>query len=91
MFDPNTVTLGHIGSTLRDFSIFGALVSGLIATVWKGRGIYDATSTFFSRIIQHMDVMESGMNTLLTNHLHHIEKDLKTIARREDDERTFGE
>lgn len=90
MLDPASWTIGSIGSTLRDFSIFGALISTLIVTVWKGRGVYDAIVNFFKRIIRHMDIMEAGMNTLLTNHLHHIEKDLKALAGRKD-ETPFGE
>jgi hypothetical protein len=82
MFDPAATTVGQIGSTLRDFSIFGALMSGLVVTVWKGRGIYDAVTGFFSRIIRHMDIMERGMNTLLTNHLFHIEADLRHLTGR---------
>lgn len=69
MFDPSSITLGQVSSSLRDFAIVGVLIT----TSWKARGAYEAVTQFFTRTIKHMDVMESGMNTLLTNHLAHIE------------------
>lgn len=80
MFDPSTLTLGQVSSALRDFAIVGFLVGG----AWRARGIFDAGKKFFERLTTHMDVMESGMKTLLTNHLAHIEKDLKSLAGRKD-------
>jgi hypothetical protein len=69
MLDPSSITLGQISSSVRDFAIVGTLV----AAVWKARGVYEAVTQFFTRTMKHMDVMESGMQTLLTNHLAHIE------------------
>ena len=70
MFDPASVTLGQISSFVRDFAIVGTL----IGLSWKARGVYEAVTQFFTRTMKHMDVMESGMQTLLTNHLAHIEE-----------------
>lgn len=77
MFDPASLTLGQVSSTLRDFTIVGVLLTG----AWQARGVYEAMKGFFRRLTTHMDVMEKGMNTLLTNHLAHIEASLKQMTR----------
>lgn len=51
--------------------------------VWKGRGFYETVSKFVERITRHMDAMEHGMKALLTNHLAHIESDLKRLSGRQ--------
>ncbi|SRR5258708_31186730 len=76
MFDPSSITLGQISSSVRDFAIVGTL----IATSWKARGAYESVTQFFTRTMRHMDVMESGMQTLLTNHLAHIENSLDKMS-----------
>lgn len=76
MFDPAGITLGQISSSVRDFAIVGTLV-GLS---WKARGAYEAVTQFFTRTMKHMDVMESGMTTLLTNHLAHIETAVERMS-----------
>lgn len=85
MFDPSTLTFGQVSGTLRDFAIVGFLIT----VVWKSRGVYENVKDFFERLTKHMDVMETGMKTLLTNHLAHIEKDLKTLAGRRDEEESL--
>jgi hypothetical protein len=79
MFDPNSLTLGQVSSALRDFTVVGALLT----LVWKTRGIYESAKSFFERLTTHMDTMESGMDRLLSNHLFHIEKDLRLMAHRQ--------
>lgn len=81
MFDPAALTLGQVSSSLRDFTVVGVLIT----VAWKSRGIYDTGKNFFERLTTHMDVMEAGMKTLLTNHLTHIEQDLKKLSGRTDD------
>lgn len=76
MFDPAQLTLGQLSAAARDISIVGVL----IGASWKLRGVYESASSFFKRFVEHMDTMESGMNTLLTNHLAHMEVDLKKIV-----------
>jgi hypothetical protein len=78
MFDPAGLTLGQVSSTIRDFTVVGFL----LASAWKLRGAYEFVKQFFERWTKHMTTMERGMNTLLTNHIHHIEKDLRTLAHR---------
>ena len=85
-FDPASLTLGQISSTIRDFTIVGFLIGG----AWKARGVFEQILGFFKRLTTHMEIMERGMSTLLTNHLLHIEKDLKHIAGRKDP-KPFGE
>lgn len=72
MFDPSQLTLGQLSSSLKDFAIVGFLVG----FAWKARGFYELASNFFTRISTHMDVMEDGMDRLLTNHLPHIEQEI---------------
>lgn len=79
MFNPADVTLGQLSSTLKDLSIVGIVLVG----GWKARGIFESVSDFFDRAVKHMDAMEKGMNTLLTNHITHIEKSVEKIARRQ--------
>ena len=76
MFDPAQLTLGQLSAAARDISIVGAL----IGASWKLRGVYETVSKFIERFIKHMDTVESGLETLLTNHLAHIEVDIKKIA-----------
>ena len=78
MFDPGSLTLGQLSSSLKDFSIVGFL----IGVAWKARGFYELASGFFNRITKHMDAMEHGMNTLLTNHITHMEEDLRLMSGR---------
>lgn len=80
MFDPAQLTLGQISAAARDISIVGALITAS----WKLRGVYEQAADFFKRVNKFMEVMETGMTTLLTNHLAHIEVDLKTIARNQE-------
>jgi hypothetical protein len=84
MFDPASLTLGQISSVARDFTIVGVLLT----SAWKIRGVYENVKSFFSRLTAHMDIMENGMRTLLSNHLHHIEKDLKILSGRRDNDET---
>ena len=81
MFDPAQLTLGQVSGTLRDFTVVGLLLT----LAWKSRGVYELVRGFFKRVTTHMDVMENGMNVLLTNHLSHIEEDLKVISGRKDE------
>jgi len=81
VFDPAQLTLGQVSSALRDFAVVGFLVG----FAWKARGGFESAKKFFERLTTHMDVMEKGMTTLLTNHLSHIEADLKTISGRKDE------
>ena len=83
MFDPASLTLGQVSSAIRDFAIVGFLVGG----AWKARGIFEGGKKFFERLTTFMDTVEEdsayirqGMHTLLSNHLTHIEADLKKMA-----------
>ena len=86
MFDPAQLTLGQVSSVLRDFTVVGVLLT----VAWKSRGVYEKARGFFERLTNHMDSTEKDMQTLLgsmdvlvSNHLTHIERDLKIMARRQ--------
>jgi len=87
MLSPSTMTVAELVSTLKDAGFFiGFCIAG-----WKARGLVQPLINFFERAQKHMEVMETGvsslqtgMNTLLTNHLSHIEQDLKTLSGRKD-------
>ena len=85
MFDPAQLTLGQVSGTLRDLTVVGTLL--MIA--WKSRGLYDSAKAFFIRLTTHMDVMEKGMEVLLTNHMTHIEQYMKNLS--EPKREKFGE
>jgi hypothetical protein len=74
-------------STLKDA---GFLIGFCIAG-WKARAVIQPLIAFFDRAQKHMDTMEAGIsglqtgvNTLLTNHLSHMEQDLKTLSGRKE-------
>lgn len=67
-----TLVLGWV----RELSIIGFI----IGLSWKARGWYDDAVTFFDRITEHMEKMEEFANVVVTNHLDHIEKDMKRLA-----------
>ena len=86
MFDPSTLTLGQVSSAIRDFTIVGILAGG----AWKARGVFEGGKNFVKRLLTFMDTLEKdsayireGMQTLLTNHLTHIEADLRHIRHRQ--------
>jgi hypothetical protein len=83
----STMTVAELVSTLRDAGFF----IGLCVVGWKARGLIQPLVDFFTRAQKHMDVMEAaatslqtGMTTLLSNHLSHIESDLRTLSGRKD-------
>jgi CTP:phosphocholine cytidylyltransferase-like protein len=75
--DPSGVTLGQIASAIRDFSI----VAVLLTAVWKARGVYESITSFFERVTAHIDTMEKFADTVVNNHLKHLEADIRKIAR----------
>ncbi len=78
MYDPTTLTVGAVISAIRDIGF----IAGLVVFGWKVRDWVQPLVKFFERADKHMDIMESGMNALLTNHLKHIETDLRTLTGR---------
>lgn len=80
-----TVSVGQIVAVLRD----GAFIGGMCIFGWKARSWFQPIFDFFKRANDFMTSMEektdridTGMQTLLTNHLSHIELDLKTMSGR---------
>ena len=84
MFDPNAMTVGELFTLIRD----GGILITICAVGWKARAAIQPIAEFFieskrlmRRAEKHMDVMESGMTTLLDNHLEHISDELRQLAR----------
>lgn len=86
MFNLNTITVGDAVSTLRDIGFLIALVViGWKSRSWVQPGVefFKRANNFFSLGEEHMRLMEINMQTLLNNHLSHIESDLKRLSGRE--------
>lgn len=81
MFNPADLTLAGVSSILRDLTVVGVL----LRVAWKIRGVWEGAKNFFIRLTTHMDVMEGGMQTLLANHLTHIEKELRALNGKKSD------
>jgi hypothetical protein len=75
-------TVGEVLASLRDVIVILAAVR----LIWAARGWYQQGIDFKNRCVQHMDMMEANMTTLLDNHLKHMRIDIKTIAGRKADE-----
>jgi hypothetical protein len=96
MYDPNAMTVGELVQALKDG---GILVTVCIAG-WKARDLLQPALEFLKtankmmvRAEVHMEKMENGMTVLLSNHLKHIETDLRRISGRkkeEDEESAAG-
>lgn len=69
------IKLGEIITYLRDLSILAVILT----FGWKARGFWQAVTDTKARIFKHMDIMEAGLETLLSNHLPHIEEDLEAL------------
>lgn len=88
MFDPSKMTVSEAISALRDAGfLFGMVIAG-----WKGRGwiqplfdFFHNGSEFMKESRLHQQTMEHQIGLLLTNHLTHIEADLKSLSGRQTD------
>ena len=83
MFDPNSVTMGELFTTLR---YVGVLVTILVAG-WKAHAVIQPFMDFLEEVKKlmkrsemHMDIMEESMRLLLTNHLTHIGNHVRAVA-----------
>ena len=85
MADSQTITVSveQFIAAWRD----GAIIIGICFFGWKARSWAQPVIEFFTRAnsfmvtTQHgMGELQTGMKTLLDNHLTHIESDLKTLA-----------
>jgi hypothetical protein len=81
MLDPSpsttATTLTEILGWAREVSIIGFIVG----VAWKCRGMWDDAQQFLERIGTHMTKMENFAETVVDNHLAHIEKSLEKLAR----------
>lgn len=75
------MTIGEAISSIRDITlVFGVLVIG-----WKARSWVQPAIDFFNNANTFMFDVRRDMQTLLTNHLSHIEADLKHMSGRRHD------
>lgn len=85
MLSPSQWTIGELSSAVKDYGIFVTVV----VIGWKCRGaiqpaidLFKKANAFFDKVDEqmargnlHMQKMESGMDTLLNNHLAHLKTD----------------
>lgn len=71
----NQITLGDIITYVRDLAIAGVVLK----LGWKLRDVWQAVLDTKERIFRHMDVMESGMTTLLNNDLRHLQESVDKL------------
>lgn len=65
-------------SWLREIMI----IAGIGVLGWKSRGAFQSVIDFKDRVVRHMNAMEGFAETVLENHLKHIEKDLSKLSGR---------
>ena len=65
-------------SWLREIMIIASI--GVLG--WKSRGAWQSVIDFKDRVVQHMTAMEGFAETVVENHLKHIEKDLAKLSGR---------
>lgn len=82
MLNPSQWTIGELSSAVKDYGIFASV----IVVAWKSRGaiqpaidLFKKANAFFDKVDEqiargnlHMQKMETGMDTLLNNHLAHL-------------------
>lgn len=80
------MSVGELVSTLKDIGFFVAFV----IAGWKARAIVQPAIDFFvtakatmERANEHFVIVEEGLETLLTNHVAHIEADIAKLAGRD--------
>src|SRR6267142_350534 len=79
----DSITLGQIITYGRDLSIAGVILK----IGWEARGAIDSVKDFFANVGGFMtsvstklDTLNTNVNTVMTNHLHHIDEKLDLIA-----------
>lgn len=83
--DFSSMTVSALLAGLRDIILIVSTLSvgwKLRAWVQPGVDFFKAIKTHLAKSSLHMKVMEHQMNLLLTNHLSHIERDLKSLSGR---------
>jgi len=89
MLDPTKITVGQVISGLKDIGfLFGLLVVG-----WKFRTALEPMIAVIKRLPNHLDRVEDFMfktnnnfDVLMTNHIKHMEADLKTLSGRDSED-----
>src|SRR6267142_6209106 len=78
------ITLGEIIQYGRDAAIAGAVLK----LGWSARGVLELVKNFLSQVVKFMasvelklDTLNTNVNTVMNNHLYHIDEKLEHIAR----------
>lgn len=90
MIDFSKMSVGEAITTAKDAGFLIGMVLSAVLFGWKGRNLvqpiydfFENASTFMKESKLHQQTMEHQMNLLLTNHLQHIEADLKSLSGRD--------
>lgn len=77
------ITVGQIITYGRDLAIAGTILK----LGWEARGVIESIKTFFkdvggfmTSVEDKLDTLNTNVNTVMTNHLHHIDEKLDLIA-----------
>jgi len=76
--DSSTLTsVTDVLSALRDVAVIG----GVLSLVWKARGMWEDGRQFIKSIKVFMETMSASTQTILNNHLFHIEQSGEQIKK----------
>ena len=75
---PTAQVLTEVFGYARDLSVIGFVI--LIA--WKARGPWDSVINFIDRVTEFMDIMKDHADTLVTNHLKHLQESADRIEKK---------
>lgn len=79
----DSITIGQIITYGRDLSIAGVILK----IGWEARSVvqvvkdfFNNVSTFMKAVTEKLDTLNTNVNTLMNNHLQHIDQKLDLIA-----------
>ena len=60
-----------------------AIIVSIAVVGWKTRGAWQGVLDFSNRVVKHMETMEGFAQTVVENHLKHLERDVAKLVGRE--------
>lgn len=57
-----------------------AVIAGITTVAWRARGIWDDAKDFLTRVEEHMNSMEKFAQTVMSNHMYHMQEYLRQLA-----------
>lgn len=82
---PTAQLLTNLFGYARDLTVIGFI----ILLSWKARGSWDSITAFIDRVTNFMNEMTNHADTLVTNHLSHLQKSADQISGKLDDQTTL--